>query len=319
MIDPLIRSFMYLCCPHLCRDAITKAPLQKKIKIRKEEEALLKVLYADAPTAGYRDPGSLLMHPSDAEREEDASEPRGGSRTSYRSSMRSFHTYFSKDSFNAGTSSFNERRSTSGNFRQSFNAADEKGKQKEAEEGEAEREGGGGGGGVLSLDECVVGNRVRHMQRGDGVIVHVEESSVNFANPRVHIQFEASGDTHRYDAVSLSSGKIVHGHRNLDVHADHLRKRCGVRVDWLLAFCFDLDLWDWPTWQVRSRFCFLHRGRGREEECVFCMFSFFGVMLLVWLGMQVVMYVIKPITEVRDRCRFVEAKEVRAYAGEATV
>ena len=31
------------------------------------------------------------------------------------------------------------------------------------------------------------------------------------------------------------------------------------------------------------------------------------------------MYVIKPITEVRERCRFVEAKEVRAYAGEATV
>ena len=61
------------------------------------------------------------------------------------------------------------------------------------------------------------------------------------------------------------------------------------------------------------------RKEGERKSAFSACFLFFGVMLLVWLGMQVVMYVIKPITEVRDRCRFVEAKEVRAYAGEATV
>jgi hypothetical protein len=33
-------------------------------------------------------------------------------------------------------------------------------------------------------------------------------------------------------------------------HADWLARRGGVRVDWLLAFCFDLDLWEWSTWEV---------------------------------------------------------------------
>ena len=53
-----------------------------------------------------------------------------------------------------------------------------------------------------------VGDRVAHVQRGNGTVVVVEETAAS-ANPRVHVKFDASGDTHRYDAVSLSSGKIT--------------------------------------------------------------------------------------------------------------
>ena len=52
-----------------------------------------------------------------------------------------------------------------------------------------------------------VGDLVQHTQRGKGSVTVVDDPQVT-ANPRVHITFVVSGDTHRYDSVSLSSGKI---------------------------------------------------------------------------------------------------------------
>ena len=64
-------------------------------------------------------------------------------------------------------------------------------------------------------------------------------------------------------------------------HAVKLRG-CGVRVDFLLALTFALDMWEWKTWEV-------------------------------------VQYLVKPATEGEGRCRFMELAAVRAYAGAATV
>ena len=64
-------------------------------------------------------------------------------------------------------------------------------------------------------------------------------------------------------------------------HAEKLRS-CGVRVDFLLALTFALDMWEWKTWEV-------------------------------------VQYVVKPATEGEGRCRFMELAAVRAHAGAATV
>jgi ankyrin repeat protein len=41
--------------------------------------------------------------------------------------------------------------------------------------------------------------------------------------------------------AKLAATKVEHGER---------LRRCGVRVDWLVAFTFALDCWDWPTWKV---------------------------------------------------------------------
>ena len=64
-------------------------------------------------------------------------------------------------------------------------------------------------------------------------------------------------------------------------HAEKLRG-CGVRVDFLLALTFALDMWEWKT-------------------------------------REVVQYLVKPATEGEQRCRFMELAAVRAYAGAATV
>ena len=64
-------------------------------------------------------------------------------------------------------------------------------------------------------------------------------------------------------------------------HAVKLRG-CGVRVDFLLALTFALDMWEWKTWEV-------------------------------------VQYLVKPATEGESRCRFAELAGVRGYAGAATV
>ena len=64
-------------------------------------------------------------------------------------------------------------------------------------------------------------------------------------------------------------------------HAEKLRG-CGVRVDFLLALTFALEMWEWRTWQV-------------------------------------VQYLVKPMTEGEERCRFAELAGVQKYAGAATV
>ena len=64
-------------------------------------------------------------------------------------------------------------------------------------------------------------------------------------------------------------------------HATKLRG-CGVRVDFLLALTFALDLWDWCTGDV-------------------------------------VQNLVKPATEGAGRCRFAELPTVRPFTGAATV
>ena len=63
-------------------------------------------------------------------------------------------------------------------------------------------------------------------------------------------------------------------------HAERLRG-WGVAVSWLLAFTFDHDCWDWPTWRV-------------------------------------VRDIIKPATAV-NRCRYAQLDSVAAFTGDATV
>ena len=53
-------------------------------------------------------------------------------------------------------------------------------------------------------------------------------------------------------------------------------------VDFLLALTFALDMWEWQTWEV-------------------------------------VQYLVKPSTEGKGRCRFMELAAVREYAGAASV
>ena len=64
-------------------------------------------------------------------------------------------------------------------------------------------------------------------------------------------------------------------------HAAKLRG-CGVRVDFLLALTFALNMWEWKTWEV-------------------------------------VQHLVKPATEGEGRCRFAELAAVRGYTGAATV
>jgi hypothetical protein len=64
-------------------------------------------------------------------------------------------------------------------------------------------------------------------------------------------------------------------------NAETLRAR-GVRVDWLLAMSFALDLWNWKTWEVCQS-------------------------------------LVKPATEDYDRCRFADLPFVEPYTGPATV
>jgi len=61
-----------------------------------------------------------------------------------------------------------------------------------------------------------------------------------------------------------------------------LLRCCGVRIDFLLALTFALNLWEWRTWEV-------------------------------------VQYLVKPVTECEQRCRFVDLQGVRPFAGAATV
>ena len=64
-------------------------------------------------------------------------------------------------------------------------------------------------------------------------------------------------------------------------HATKLRC-CGMRIDFLLALTFALDMWEWETWEV-------------------------------------VQNLVKPATEGEGRCRFAELENVRPYTGAATV
>ena len=64
-------------------------------------------------------------------------------------------------------------------------------------------------------------------------------------------------------------------------HADMLRG-CGIRLDFLLALTFALEMWDWKTWEV-------------------------------------VQHLVKPMTEGAGRCRFAELPNVQRYTGAATV
>ena len=59
-------------------------------------------------------------------------------------------------------------------------------------------------------------------------------------------------------------------------------RRCGVRVDWLLALTFELNLWAWPTWKVVSN-------------------------------------LVKPATEGHGRCRFADLPFVKPFTGPASV
>jgi hypothetical protein len=64
-------------------------------------------------------------------------------------------------------------------------------------------------------------------------------------------------------------------------HAEKLRC-CGVRVDFLLAITFALNMWGWKTWEV-------------------------------------VQYLVKPATEVEGRCRFIDLPGLRQFSGAATI
>ena len=64
-------------------------------------------------------------------------------------------------------------------------------------------------------------------------------------------------------------------------HAEKLRGY-GMRVDFLLALTFALELWEWKTWEV-------------------------------------VQYLVKPATEGEGRCRFAELEAVWPFSGSATV
>lgn len=57
---------------------------------------------------------------------------------------------------------------------------------------------------------------------------------------------------------------------------------CGMRVDLLLAMTFSLNLWEWKTWEV-------------------------------------VQFLVKPATESRNRCRFIDLAEFRPYKGPSKV
>jgi hypothetical protein len=57
---------------------------------------------------------------------------------------------------------------------------------------------------------------------------------------------------------------------------------CGMRVDLLLAMTFALNLWEWKTWEV-------------------------------------VQFLVKPATESRNRCRFIDLAEFRPYKGPSKV
>jgi hypothetical protein len=67
----------------------------------------------------------------------------------------------------------------------------------------------------------------------------------------------------------------------LNASTEKLHAR-GVRVDWLLALTFELDLWEWQTWQV-------------------------------------VKFLVKPSTEAHGRCRFADLPFVKPFTGPATV
>ena len=73
------------------------------------------------------------------------------------------------------------------------------------------------------------------------------------------------------------------GAGTVDAATHALHQRCrGVRVDFLLAITFHLNLWEFKTWEV-------------------------------------VQFVIKPATEGEGRCRFADLPYVQHFFGAATV
>ena len=43
---------------------------------------------------------------------------------------------------------------------------------------------------------------------------------------------------------------------------------CGIRVDFLLALTFELDLWEWKTWEVVSI-----RNTAANETIIWCLWG----------------------------------------------
>jgi hypothetical protein len=101
----------------------------------------------------------------------------------------------------------------------------------------------------------------------------------------------------------------------------------GVRVDWLLALTFALDLWEWKTSEVR--------GAPTPPLLLLLLllplFFFFSLFLsnthslslspflLPALVSQVVKFLVKPATEFHGRCRFADLPFVQKFTGKATV
>ena len=83
------------------------------------------------------------------------------------------------------------------------------------------------------------------------------------------------------DDDASTAGTPAHATTPRPAHAETLRGY-GVRVDFLLALTFALELWEWRTWEV-------------------------------------VQHLVKPATEGEGRCRFAELEDVRPYTGAATV
>ena len=83
------------------------------------------------------------------------------------------------------------------------------------------------------------------------------------------------------DDDPLTAGTPAHATTPRPSHAEKLRGY-GVRVDFLLALTFALELWEWKTWEV-------------------------------------VQYLVKPATEGSERCRFAELEAIRLFTGSATV
>jgi hypothetical protein len=112
--------------------------------------------------------------------------------------------------------------------------------------------------------------------------------------------------------------------RNASTERLHAR---GVRVDWLLALTFALDLWEWRTSEVR--------GAPTAPLLLLLLllplFFFFSLFLsnthslslspflLPALVSQVVKFLVKPATEFRGRCRFADLPFVQKFTWKATV
>ena len=71
--------------------------------------------------------------------------------------------------------------------------------------------GSGDGGGPSGFEAYSVGDIVVHPERGQGTVVFIDDAAdASITNPKVHVKFtlDETDNTHKYDAVFLSTGKV---------------------------------------------------------------------------------------------------------------